>query len=64
MLPLTVDRLSSWPPLPTVPFIRRGLIRPVIVIGKSVLIVPLTVSARSSALRAGGMVSVMSPFTV
>ena len=64
MLPFTVARLSSCPPLPTLPLSRRGLMFPDTVIGNSLSMLPLTVSARSSALSVAGTVSVTLPLTV
>src|SRR5690349_12558129 len=64
MDPLTVDRSSRRPPLPIVPFKRRGPNFPVIVRGKSVSISPFRVVALTSVERLAGRSSVIPPFTV
>src|SRR5262245_8059322 len=64
MLPFTVRSSSERPPDPIVPRRCRGPNLPVTVSGKSVSRSPFTVSARTSALRFAGSVSVMPPFTV
>src|SRR6185436_15206928 len=64
MLPLTVLRSSSRPPLPIRPCSLRRDISPVIVTGKSLLMLPFNVSACRSASKTPGSVSVMPPLTV
>src|SRR5207245_5598214 len=62
--PFTVDNSNRRPPLPIVPFMRRGPNFPVIVRGKSVSISPFTVVALTSVERSAGRSSVIPPFTV
>src|SRR5439155_80971 len=64
MLPLTVDKVSGRPPLPMVPFRRRGLNGPVTVIGKSAEMLPFNVSARRPASTTTGSLRVMPPLTL
>jgi hypothetical protein len=66
MLPLTVERSSSRPPLPIVPRTRRGpsVLLLVTLTGNSELRLPVSISARSSAANALGNVNVILPFTV
>src|SRR6185503_13601216 len=64
MLPLTVLRSSSRPPLPIRPCSLRRDISPVIVTGNSLLMLPFDGCACRSASRTRGSVSVMPPLTV
>ena len=64
MLPFTVSSSSSCPPRPRVPDTRRGPNRPRTVTGKSLMMSPFTVDARSSAFTSEGRSRLISPFTV
>src|SRR5262245_24988980 len=64
ILPLTVSMLRSLPPWPTLPRRDWGVTFPLIVIGKSLSMLPFTVFTSSSVLRSPGNVSVTEPLTV